>query len=234
MFFRKMQQLKFSEGGTIHSTAPYCIGYIQADAIPFVTAEELQPESNGDTTVTWWEESSSHPVVEAITNIQELLPEYWAKTLDQRLDGPTRCGSFFPGITTREELESLVHSVEWEVPWAHDMELLEGCTAFWAKIPGRLGIVSLQDLPSDYMVVLDDRKNTGKVSAVVSGGDVSGEEVGFATIILGEEQGKQVVFTLHPGKPVRPSSVAFELGMHGKKITVQEALEMGLTTAKIG
>jgi hypothetical protein len=42
----------------------------------------------------------------------------------------------------------------------------------------------------------------------------------------------EVCFTVHPGEPCRESKVPAE-GLHGKSITVQQALDMGLHTAKI-
>jgi len=108
---------------------------------------------------------------------------------------------------------------------------MDGCFAFKAELPGQLGIIGLAGLPADAVVTLDDRKNTGKVSAVVEG--VRGEEVPFTVLILGLEQGDEVVFTFHPGDPVRPSQVQAEPGLHGRTVTVSEALAMGLEMAKI-
>jgi len=98
-------------------------------------------------------------------------------------------------------------------------------------LKGRLGIIELASLPTNTVVTLDDRKNTGKVSATVKG--VLGPEVDFTVIILGIENGMEVVFTFHPGAPVSPSQVQCELGMHDKQVSIAEALGMGLTMAKI-
>jgi len=107
---------------------------------------------------------------------------------------------------------------------------MQGCSAFVANISGRLGIVELRSLHSDSIVTLDDRKNTGKVEAVVQG--VRGKIKDYTVLILGPEQGEEIVYTFHPGDPVRPSQIPAE-GMHGRQVTVSEALDMGLEIAKI-
>ena len=109
---------------------------------------------------------------------------------------------------------------------------LEGCTYFKTyDLKGRLGIVELASLPTDTVVTLDDRKDTGKVSAVVEG--ILGSVVDFIVLILGPEDGVEVVFTFHPGEPVRPSQIQCETGMHGRRVTIAEAQSLGLAMAKV-
>ena len=168
-------------------------------------------------------------IMPAIENTKKFLPDHWQKCLDQRSG---RCGfaagSIYPRWTQKRiEVELLAgHWVEYAHP-----SIMAGCRAFKAQIPGRFGIVNLSTLPIETMVTLDDRKNTGKVSCVVRG--VRGEMVDFTVIILGMEDGVEIVYTFHPGDPINPSQVLCESGMHGKEITVAEALAMGLETVKI-
>lgn len=168
-------------------------------------------------------------VAAAVAATKEVAGDYWRACLAQRAgDSPGAAGSIYPGLSP-EQVEAKLVSAEWE-EYSHEA-IMAGCVAFKAALPGQLGIVSLLTLPEDTPVVLDDRKNTGKVSATVSG--VRGETVQFTVIILGQEQGREVVFTFHPGDPIRPSVVPCKAGLHGKKITIGEAFAMGFAMAKI-
>ena len=166
----------------------------------------------------------------AILNTQEAVPGYFEKTCSQRL-AATGCGSILEdGIKTMEDIQRALTSANWVEFHHHD--LIPGTTAFkTSDIVGRLGVVSLDGMNDESVVTLDDRKNTGKVSCTIKG--TLGPKVDHTVIILGDEGGKEVVFTFHPGDPVRASQVTCEPGMHGQERTVRQAREMGLTTAKI-
>lgn len=167
-------------------------------------------------------------IAQAVEAIKNLDPAYWQQTLIQRLSGGA--GSQVIGISDAASLEEALLSAHWE-SYSHEA-VQEGCCAFVTHdLKGRLGIIELASLPTDTVVTLDDRKNTGKVSATVKG--VLGPEVDFTVIILGIEDGVEVVFTFHPGAPVSPSQVQCQTGMHGKQVTIAEALGMGLAMAKI-
>ncbi len=171
--------------------------------------------------------ASQARVAIAIKTLRSLLPDYAERTLTQRQPGPESCGSVLDRALTWEELAAL----PWE-EYIPPVGAQADCTYFrTTAIGGQLGVVNLTTLPVNSFVTLDDRKDTGKVSAVVKG--VRGAHVDFVVAILGEEQGQEVLFTFHPGDPVSPSRVQAEPGLHGKSVTVSEALAMGLTTAKI-
>jgi hypothetical protein len=167
-------------------------------------------------------------IAQAVVAMQRIDAPYWTSTLEQRAEFGKPAGSVVLGVTP-EELQQLILKAEWE-SYSHE-SVLAGCSAFKAPIKGRLGVVSLATLPVETLVTLDDRKNTGKVSAVVKG--VLGAEVDFTVLILGVEDGVEVVFTFHPGDPVRPSQIQTESGMHGRQVTVLEARDMGLEMVKI-
>jgi len=168
-------------------------------------------------------------IARAVETTRRVVPGYFESTLDQRAGlSEKAAGSIYEGLS-ESQLERKLLTADWE-EYSHEAVLPE-CVAYKAIIPGRLGIVELSQLPADAVVTLDDRKGTGKVSAVVEG--VRGEEVDFTVLILGPEQGEEVVYTFHPGDPVRSSQVQAQPGMHGRQVTVAEALDMGLTTAKI-
>jgi len=141
----------------------------------------------------------------------------------------TGAGSIVDGFDSAEELEKALRNAEWE-EYSHPA-LAQGTIGFKTYgITGRIGIIDIDSLPSDCQVTLDDRKNTGTVSATVQG--VLGSQIGYTIAILGDEAGQEVLFTVHPGDPVTPSKVHAN-DLHGVTVSRDEALKMGLVTAKI-
>lgn len=177
--------------------------------------------------------NNSTIIATAIDTTKRLVPGYFESTLEQRLPGGA--GSILDeldgkDVTTVSDLEDAVRSADW-TEYANCPNLMDGCKAYRTPCTGRYGIVELDDLSDDTELVLDDRKNTGVVSATVKG--KVGREVDFAVLIIGPEQGEDVVFTIHPGDPVLPSKVSATDRHHGEIVTVKVAKALGLTTAKI-
>lgn len=151
---------------------------------------------------------------------------YLEKTLASRQPG-TGVGSRFLVPTTVEDLAS----AEWEV-YAHPAVQAPAVT-FRAPIPGMFGMVRLDSLDPDACVMLEDAKHTGQVTPVIPGAPEV--EVDFTTILLGEDEGKEIVFSFFPGEPVRPSTVpATGLMSHGTLVAVARAIALGLEWAKLG
>jgi len=168
-------------------------------------------------------------IAKAIDTIRRIMPGYFEKTVAGRLP-ETGAGSIVDGFESVEELEKALLTANWE-PYSHPA-VMAGTEAFITKdIRGQFGMIDLVDLSTDVVVTLDDSKNTGQVSCTIEG--VRGEDVDFTVIILGKHEGEEVVFTFHPGDPVDPSQVQVEPGMHGQRVTVSEAIGMGLKTVKI-
>ena len=185
----------------------------------------------------------------AIQATQELVqvegkPSYWDQTLASRQ--PNGFGSRFLKETSTEE----VLSWNWE-PYPDCPNPMEGCSYYRAPISGILGVVRLMDLLTDgsrvlpilseeaqignwLKVSLTDPKSTGKVTPEIERSVLSGEldQVDFTVMILGDEGGREVVFTFHPGDPIRPSSIPSE-GRVGSQISINQALDLGLEYAKI-
>lgn len=153
---------------------------------------------------------------------------YLARCLAQRQPGEGGAGSRFLSALTLEDLQNAA----WE-EYAHGA-IQAPAIGFRAPIHGRLGIIRLSDLDPQTVVVLDDRKSTGKVAAVVEG--VLGPEVDFTVLLLGpgSEKGKLVVWTFFPGEPINPSQVDAQEYAHGTQVTAARAIELGLEWAKIG
>jgi hypothetical protein len=168
-------------------------------------------------------------IAQAIDATRRVIPEYFEKTLEQRLP-QNGAGSIVRGLYQADELEAALRGANWET-YSHPALLAETEAFITKDIQGQLGLVDLVDLPADAIVRLDDRKDTGKVSAVYTGR--RGKDVDFTVLILGREEGEEVVFTFHPGDPIRPSQVQATPGLHGREVTVSKALGMGLEIAKI-
>lgn len=168
--------------------------------------------------------------LQEIVNVtRKLVPGYFESTCRQRLTGGA--GSCFEGISTIEEMEENLLKAKWSQ--IEDENVTEGCTAYvTTDIPGgRFGLVEIKDLPDETVLVADDRKGTGKVSLTVSG--QKGAYVQETYLIIGPEQGEDVVFTFHPGPPVRESKVQTSELPHGTEISKAKALEMGFELAKL-
>jgi hypothetical protein len=159
----------------------------------------------------------------AFTATRRLAPGYFEKCLVQRTSGS---GSSYRNLTP-ETLEQALLGTSWE-PFDHP-DVMAGCHAFKAPLPGTFGLVDLSTLPVDSLVFLADPKDTGFVEAEVEG--TKGGQVAFTVIILGTEQGEEIVFTFHPGDPIRPSRMQKD-GLWDK-ITVGQALELGFKWAKV-
>lgn len=157
--------------------------------------------------------------------------KYIAETLKSRTAGPDSSGSTFDETQT---VQSLIEA-NWE-PYEHPA-VLKGCTAFKAPIPGMLGVVDLAQFPSMTMVKLVDPKGT----AGTYGGGLMAELplkledqliVDFSVIILGPEDGKEVVYTFHPGDPIRPTMVD-KAKWKNETVNIVQALERGFRYGKV-
>ena len=188
--------------------------------------------------------------------IREDGVNYFDSTMRQRTPGnPEAAGSIFvPEFLTRDDgvVESLEHRLfqdhlaDW-VEYDNCPNLLPGAIAFrfdWVKgkgdyihaAIGRLGVVPLASLRKDAIVTIDDRKNTGYISVTVKG-ELGGFVQHAVAIVTNEaEEGKPPRWTLatvHPGDPINASQVKTDEYKNGEAITVEKAIALGLTDAKI-
>lgn len=167
-------------------------------------------------------------ISQAIQATKRLAPGYFEKCLTQRsLLSDQSAGSGYD--LTPEAIEVSLLAAFWE-PYEHP-EVKAPCFAFRALLKGRFGLVRLDVLPSETVMAFSDPKGTGFVEVEVAGG-IQGPKTDFTIIILGPEGNEEVVFTFHPGAPIRPSRISAE-GHHGQTVTVQEALKLGFEWAKI-
>ena len=161
--------------------------------------------------------------------IENTSAEYLQKCLQQRLPGPQRAGSYYPYSETPVHLRSLLESVVW-VPYEHPA-VKAPAVAFRSALRGVVDLVALADLSPEDRVSLEDPKGTGTVEGVLRG-QGHGVRAEHTTILIGPHEGEEVVWSVFPGDPIRPSSVPAE-GRAGTTVTVAEALALGLTIAKV-
>jgi len=162
---------------------------------------------------------------------------YLRQCLRQRVQGPHASGSVFTAPTHENELLHMLCGAAWK-PYTHK-DVLPGCTAFEAPLEGRTGVVSLdQFAPSKRIITLADPKGTGDLSAHVPFAEVGTlEHAFFSVIILGpneeEPEEPEMVWTFHPGAPVRPSMTKVTPGVVSELVTVSEARDRGFQFAKV-
>ena len=142
----------------------------------------------------------------AVKATKEVLGSYWDKTVEQRLGFG---GSCYPDYS-KEELEKAILNADWEE--APHPAVMSGCTAFKATVPGGIfGLYKIEDLPEGTELEARDPKGTGYISfAIDNWRMLMGNRVDETWLILGPEQGREVVYTFHPGEPVQPSSLSVD------------------------
>lgn len=169
-------------------------------------------------------------IISAISNTKELVPGYFEKTCAQRLADGT--GSIFEAIHSVEDMEAALTSAEW-VEAQHEC-VAPGCRAFKTTSikSGLYGMVKVADQPDNTIFMIEDQKNTGKVSLVMKGSHrIPATET---WIILGPEQDKEVVYTFHPGEPIPRATTSTETLPVGTELTKAQALKLGFNLAKVG
>ena len=166
----------------------------------------------------------------ALRNTKELIigdRSYLESQLLQRIEGPTNAGSSYENMTPAELLEKL-YNADWEQVEVE--AVMQGCTAFRTDLPGLNGILDFDKLPKDAELYVIDPKGTGKIGIGAANVEKTPEEDTY--LIVGEEDGKEVVYTFHPGKPIAPSMVDAKDYPHGTKISLEEAKALGFSKVK--
>lgn len=164
-------------------------------------------------------------VQNAIENTKKIIPEYWNNTVAQR-SATNGAGSVYNA--SPEEIEKAIYNADWKET-SHP-SVMEGCRVFKANI-GLKGYFGLIEVQKNQTYITDDRKGTGKISLTIKG--QRGKQTNETYLIIGEEQGIQVVFTFHPGEPIQPSKVETKNFPHGSTMDGKTALELGFKWAKI-
>lgn len=176
--------------------------------------------------------------------IANTTADYWIELCSMRAgrgESAKRMGSFYPRLTG-PQVERLIRTLVWE-PYTHS-EVKEPAMAFIARhAPGVVGVAQLADVPEDAELVWDDTKNTGNVELIWKGApDSAHTKVDYTVAIVGPHDGKEIVYTFHPGDPVKPSQVDRHWGglkqlhssdRHQKKVSKKDAAALGVRWVKL-
>ena len=171
-------------------------------------------------------------VTAALSRSRARDPERYTKLFEVRSIAAGGHGSVYALLP--KEIEAKVEQTTWQA-YAHPA-VTPPCIAAVAKLPGFLGIVPIVGLPADTKFTCIDHKNDGYCELLLEG-ESPRRAVNFTTIILGpDDDGADVVYTLHPGDPIVPSELhGLEKGelRKGDIVTLAYALERGFTYAKM-
>lgn len=170
----------------------------------------------------------------AIDATEEYLGDYFNNTCRMRLP-EAGSGSTYDGIKSVEELKEKIRNANWEK--AEHENVMFGCTAYKTKdIPGgHYGIIAIDNLPENVDIIASEpNKKTGMITMMVSSEQVpKGPATDETWLIVGDEEGHDVVFTFHPGEPVSPSQLKVDDYKGGENITPQQAKALGFDFVKI-
>lgn len=170
-------------------------------------------------------------VNKAIINTNEYLHDYLIKTLQQRL--ATGAGSCYEQFKTTDELLSAIKNADWEET-THPC-VSPDCRVFKANLEGRFGLINIKDVCDDAVLIADDRKHTGYISVTIKG--ARGRIEYDSYLIIGKENingnNIEVLFTFHPGEPIKPSNIKVSNITHGSIISKKEAIKLGIKWIKI-
>ena len=162
----------------------------------------------------------------AIANTIEVVPGYFEGHLEGRSaagDGSTiwRWGKACPN--GHAVMNTLLDTLWQEYPSCPN--LIPGCTAYRAAIPGTIDLRKVSDLADDTPVVWV-RTDHGYQYPTVAG--TEGEYVDETVLIVGPEAGRTVVYTFHPGNPIKPSQVSADTDV--SNVTTIAALKAAYPT----
>ncbi len=177
---------------------------------------------------------STEFVVSVLVSMKD--QDYLLKTLEGRIPGPESHGSTFSGDfeTSQEVLEVLL--LAWWEAYDHP-EIRFPCRGFITKdLKGILGVGSIWDLP-DQVFRVEDPKGTGKLTPVTLMEGTKIHKVDFTVLVIGpmeSDPSSPEVWTVHPGNPIRPSSLTYAQGGNpGDLISRHRLLELGMTHVKL-
>lgn len=171
----------------------------------------------------------------AIRLLKEKDPSYYTKCIRQRLFNGGE-GSYYDPNVDFNTLEAYLECSNWTM--VENPNVDDGCSCFVCyDLKGHIGIVDVENVPNDVNFFLDDFKGTGKLSLCVKQYENWFVPMGYTYIILGNDGYGEIMFTFHPGEPLKPSTMEDghnEYGLHkGDVITKEKAIKCGFKHAKV-
>ncbi len=183
--------------------------------------------------------------------IQNTPKDYWEMICASRADKDPRCSGSYFRCFDKTVVDKFMRRVSWE-PYTHEA-VKAPARAFIARYTtnGIIGVGYAQGCDPSIEITFDDSKNTGYVEAIVEANDElfdkNGFEVDFTVMIVGPDgDGRERVYTFHPGDPIEPSRLkrhvviyddtsmrAVPHDRHGRKMRLGLAMELGVKWVKI-
>lgn len=176
----------------------------------------------------WDNLTPAQKILVAVHNAKQFkLPgldlDYLHETLAHRYENPFHRGSMFcrkwynPERKIVDDETKLVekalfetHLNEWK-PYSHD-GVIPGCEAFRLDSEMTVGVMGVIDVETELFDMNQmwwQKDHTGNIMLVYhQHWPNGGTPVKHAVVIIGIEDGKHVVFTVHPGDPIKPSSLS--------------------------
>ena len=180
-------------------------------------------------------DSDSARVRQAIKNLERIDPGYHEKMFKQRSGHDSMAaGSIYD--MPPEAIKDALMAAKW-MPYAHDDIKAPAMGFITHDIEGQEGLIDLRDAirdgilkPTD-MIEFSDPKGVGNPSPTVKA--KRGGKTNKTIAILGPYPNteEEVMFTFHPGEPVRKSELPSE--MTGESMTVADAIEKGFRRVKV-
>lgn len=216
------------------------------EATKKLIAKKSKNSSSSDSAKRYFMTYSQQQIRSAISNCPE---GYMQKSLEQRNPGPLSAGSTFHTPQTRQSLMSQ----EWV--WYPDPDCKAPAISFRTRLGGKLGIASLNDLPSDMVVTLrpahkgeidiDDEESpyygqkdtelVGNVSSFLT-------NIDYTTLLCGPSSNGQnlELWTFFPGPCAfswpkigfESLQARFSTEINTIKVTVAQAIELGFHNIK--
>jgi hypothetical protein len=165
---------------------------------------------------------------------------YFKDTQDKHFDSEKAAGSLFTEVRTMEDLFKLAIQQRGSLD-GDDREkfvamgvdpsaLLAFCRYLKVDTKGEVGIKAAKDLPPETKVKVVRTKQGAPCSLIIESDEFA--DADFGTIVIGpnekskpedsEPSTKEMVWTVHPGLPVRP--IASDTWQEGSEITVAEVI----------
>ena len=161
---------------------------------------------------------AAREVSRALAATDEVLPGYLVRHLATHA-GPTAVGSVFYGdepcepAPDGEFVRRLLGELEYREVQADPAWAMPGCRYFRGTEPldlpiGREGVVPLTALePDAELELVPVHGDEQRLEVRGEGLQALAKETDHVTVVVGPEQGRQVVYTAFPGDPTRPSEI---------------------------
>lgn len=174
---------------------------------------------------------------ERVRSAIEATPtDYLRSTIEQRsIDIPGHAGSYIHKSPNKIMTHLLTST--WKET-THEYVCTPARVYHTNDMTGTYGMIALSDLSEEIVLEVDDRKDTGMASLVYRIDQATGQlfqllnQVSVWLITGPGDDGKDIIWTFHPGEPV-PVTQTLSEDFKEEQITVHAARKLGMVYAKV-